>query len=165
MIARKTAFAGYDLDVMTSVKLVDASTTPSSSTFEFTITAAYSNLNHVMHGGAAGVIFDMCTTSALGPCSKPGYWDFLGGVTRSLNLSYLKAVPVGTRVRIESTVVQAGRTMAMIRGRMVSLDGKTVYCTCEHHKVAVPSKGEYLTEEFETEWDRRWKGKEVKGKL
>jgi len=47
----------------------------------------------VMHGGAAGLIFgmpwvaekkegymtdfvgDMCTTTALGPVAKPGYWE------------------------------------------------------------------------------------------
>jgi acyl-coenzyme A thioesterase 13 len=75
-----------------------------------------------MHGGAAGVIFDMCTTTALGPLARPGFWEwvsflfisdvsavklllgmalmtcgsFLGGVTRSLNISYLKAIPMGT---------------------------------------------------------------------
>lgn len=27
-------------------------------------------------GGAAGVIFDMCTTSALGPLAKPGFWEY-----------------------------------------------------------------------------------------
>lgn len=37
-----------------------------------------------------------------------------------------------------------GRTMAMIRGTMESLDGKIIYCTCEHHKVAVPTPAEHL---------------------
>lgn len=48
-----------------------------------------------MHGGAAGVIFDMCTTTALGPVAREGYWDFLGGVTRTLGVGYLRAVPTG----------------------------------------------------------------------
>jgi hypothetical protein len=58
--------------------------------------------------------------------------------------------------------------MAMIRGQMTSLDGKTVYCTCEHHKVAVPTRQDHLVEEYEVEWDRLWKEEErakVKGKL
>ena len=29
--------------------------------------------------------------------------------------------------------------MALIRGTLESVDGKTVYATCEHHKVNVPS--------------------------
>lgn len=59
----------------------------------------YGNYNGVMHGGAAGVIFDMLTTIALGPVARPGFWTFLGGVTRTLSISYLKAVPIGTSPR------------------------------------------------------------------
>lgn len=61
----------------------------------------------------------------------------MGGVTRSLNISYLRAVPIGTTVLLTSRVVQAGKTMAMIRGEMTSLDGSIVYATAEHHKVNV----------------------------
>jgi acyl-coenzyme A thioesterase 13 len=67
-----------------------------------------------MHGGAAGVIFDMATTSALCPVARPGFWEFMGGVTRTLNISYLKAVPVGTTVRLSSKVESVGKQMAMI---------------------------------------------------
>ncbi len=47
----------------------------------------------------------------------------------------------------------------------MSTDGKTVYCTCEHHKVAVPTRKEHLTGEFEVEWDRLWNEEEKKEKL
>lgn len=67
----------------------------SSSTTKLHVGQEYGNLNDVMHGGAAGVIFDMLTTIALGPVARPGFWTFLGGVTRTLNINYLKAVPVG----------------------------------------------------------------------
>lgn len=72
----------------------------------------------------------------------------------------------GTTVRIHSKVMQVGRTMALIRGTMTSQDGETVYCTCEHHKVAVPSRKEHM--EFVVEWDgvmeerEREKGKGAK---
>jgi acyl-coenzyme A thioesterase 13 len=49
--------------------------------------------------------------------------------------------------------------MAMIYGEMTSPDGKVKYSTCEHHKVAVPTRKEHLTPEFEVEWDRVWKKK------
>lgn len=75
--------------------------------------------------------------------------SFLGGVTRTLNISYLRAVPIGTTVRINSKVVQIGRTMALIRGEMVSLDGKTTYCTADHHKVHVPTRVEHLKPAYE----------------
>ncbi|TVY33624.1 hypothetical protein LOCC1_G008399 [Lachnellula occidentalis] len=156
LIARSKNYTGFDRHVMDTVQIIDASPEGTVS-FDLLIDERYSNLNGVMHGGAAGVIFDMCTTTALGPLAKPGFWDFLGGVTRSLNISYLRAIPIGTTVRINSKVIQAGRTMAMIRGTMSSLDGKTVYCTCEHHKVAVPTRKEHL--EHRVQWDGVWEGR------
>ena len=117
-----------------------------------------------MHGGAAGVIFDMSTTTALCPLARPGYWEFMGGVTRSLNISYLKAVPIGTRVRLNNRVVGAGKQMALIRGEMTSLDGKTTYCTVEHHKVNVPMLPGHLSIELPTE-DGSENGKGVKSKI
>jgi acyl-coenzyme A thioesterase 13 len=123
-----------------------------------------------MHGGAAGVIFDMSTTTALCPIARPGFWEFMGGVTRSLNISYLKAVPLGITVRLNSKVVSVGKQMAMIRGEMTSLDGKTVYCTAEHHKVNVPVTPEHLNarvawdEEFAKEWKAKG-GSGVKSKI
>jgi acyl-coenzyme A thioesterase 13 len=81
----------------------------------------------------------------------------MGGVTRSLNISYLRAVPLNTHVRLHSEVIQAGRTMALIRGEMTSEDGKTVYCTCEHHKVNVPSLPEHMA--YKVDWDGLWDAK------
>lgn len=78
----------------------------------------------------------------------------MGGVTRCLNLCYLRAVPVGTTVRIHSEVVQCGKTTAMLRGAMKSVDGRIVYATCEHQKIHVPTQKGHLIKEFEIEWDR-----------
>jgi acyl-coenzyme A thioesterase 13 len=137
----------------------------------------YSSVGDVMHGGAAGVIFDMCTTTALGPLARPDFYlwvdfpsehllfctesyeSFLGGVTRTLSISYLRAIPIGTTVRIRSWVVSAGRTMAFIRSEMTSENGKKVYCTAEHHKVNIEAKSEHLA--VETDWDRET-GRQVK---
>jgi len=153
LIAKARNFQGFDKHIMENLKLVDA--TPQGTVdFEFLIDERYTNINGVMHGGAAGVIFDMCTTSALGPLAKPGFWDFLGGVTRSLNISYLRAIPVGTTIRLHSEVLQVGRTMAMIRGTMTSQDGKIIFCTAEHHKVSVPTQKEHLL--HKVPWDELW---------
>jgi hypothetical protein len=66
--------------------------------------------------------------------------------------------------------------MAMIRGTMTSQDGKTIFCTCEHHKVNVPTQTEHLS--YRVPWDDLWsadgaamksegegKGAEAKAKL
>ncbi|KAF2715144.1 thioesterase family protein-like protein [Pleomassaria siparia CBS 279.74] len=156
----------FDREVMKNMKIVDAGTDGSVS-FELTVGPNFSNLNDVMHGGAAGVIFDMATTSALCPVAKPGYWEFLGGVTRSLNISYLKAVPIGTSVRLDSKIISVGRQMAMIRGTMKSLDGKTTYCTVEHHKVNAPVLEQHRKAKvpWDDEFAKEWAEKGVKSKM
>jgi acyl-coenzyme A thioesterase 13 len=42
----------------------------------------------------------------------------------------------------------------MIRGTMTSQDGKTIFCTCEHHKVSVPTREEHLS--YRVPWDDLW---------
>jgi acyl-coenzyme A thioesterase 13 len=59
---------------MSELKILDA-TPQGTVTYILYIDAKYTNLNGVMHGGAAGVIFDMATTTALGPLARPGYWE------------------------------------------------------------------------------------------
>jgi hypothetical protein len=76
LIAARTSYNGFDRQYLSDARLIDASSTPTATaTFELTITEYYSNLNNVMHGGAAGVIFDMSTTCALGPLARPGFWE------------------------------------------------------------------------------------------
>ena len=51
-------------------------------------------------------------------------------------------------------MLQIGRTMALIRGEIRSVDGTVLYCTCEHHKVGVPTPKENL--EVRVGWDGWW---------
>ncbi|PSN71607.1 hypothetical protein BS50DRAFT_570935 [Corynespora cassiicola Philippines] len=150
----------FDRQVMEDLKLVDAGI-HGSVEFDLYISPDYSNLNDVMHGGAAGVIFDMGTTTALCPVAQPGYWEFMGGVTRTLNISYLKAVPVGTTVRISSKVMSVGKQMAMIQGVMTSLDRSITYCTAEHHKVNAPVLPHHrkVRIPWDDDFDKEWEGK------
>jgi acyl-coenzyme A thioesterase 13 len=91
----------FDREVMDSLKLVDAGM-DGSVAFEMTIGPNFSNLNStnlhpqlytrangipdVMHGGAAGVIFDMSTMTALCPLARPG---FVGHGPRPNDTSYI----------------------------------------------------------------------------
>ncbi|ROV97424.1 hypothetical protein VMCG_06871 [Cytospora schulzeri] len=126
----------------------------SSCTSRLYIGEDFGNYNGVLHGGAAGVIFDMLTTIALGPIARPGFWSFLGGVTRTLNLSYVKAVPIGTTVIIHAYVYQVGKRLAYIKGWMTSEDGKTTFAVCDHHKVHLPPLDEHLA--LRVPWDDLW---------
>lgn len=94
---------------------------------------------------------DMFTTTALTPLARPGYWEFMGGITRSLNITYLRGVPTDTTVLFRSHVVQHGKTVALVRGEMVSEDGKKVYAVADHHKVNVPMLPEHKA--ARVKWD------------
>ena len=74
LIAKARNYHGFDYELMSSVKIISA--TPKGEVeFELVSDEKYGNVNRVMHGGAAALIFDMCTTSALGPLARPGYWE------------------------------------------------------------------------------------------
>lgn len=75
----------------------------------------------------------------------------MGGVTRSLNISYLKGVKIGTTVWFRSKVAGVGRTMALIKGEMTNEDGSVVYATVEHHKVNTPMLKEHAA--ARVDWD------------
>ncbi|KAK2809994.1 hypothetical protein FQN50_003410 [Emmonsiellopsis sp. PD_5] len=66
-----------------------------------------------------------------------------GGATWELPVTEFWANLNGITIRIRATVIQHGRTMALIGAVMESPDGKVVYATAEHHKVHVPALPEY----------------------
>ena len=45
--------------------------------------------------------------------------------------------------------------MALIRGVMESVDGKTIYAVCDHHKVNVPTLPEHIDLREEMEQQRK----------
>ncbi|KAI5788286.1 HotDog domain-containing protein [Geopyxis carbonaria] len=93
-----------------------------------------------LHGGAAALIFDVCTTAALAPIAAPGFYSY-AGVTRSLNVTYLRPVPVGSEVSVVCEVLHAGRRLVTIRGE-IRVEGK-VCAVVEHLKANIdPPPGE-----------------------
>ncbi|CUS12135.1 unnamed protein product [Tuber aestivum] len=118
--------------------LLSAACAPAgTSTFEFTVAPSHTNRMGILHGGCAALIFDVCTTTALSPIAREGFWDYLG-ITRSLNISYFRPAPVGTVLLIRSEVVQAGRRLATIKGVISRKDDGKVCYTAEHLKVNIP---------------------------
>ncbi|KAI5837422.1 HotDog domain-containing protein [Morchella snyderi] len=126
-------YQGFDREIVESLVLISA--TPAAVVFELTIKAAHTNGLNNLHGGCAALIYDICTSTALMVMAREGFWEF-NGVSRNLNVTYIRPVPCGTKVRIESEVVHAGQRLATIRGVMKTEDGKIV-STAEHTKVNV----------------------------
>ena len=102
--------------------------------FRLEVRYVHSNAIGNMMGGAVSTVFDFCTTLALALVSRPGRWVWLG-VTRSLNVTMLRPVPVGTVVLVEGEVVGAGQNLAHLKGRMRRESDGMLLAICEHDKV------------------------------
>ncbi|KAI2471551.1 HotDog domain-containing protein [Annulohypoxylon bovei var. microspora] len=118
-----------------------------SITFKFTVQPIHSNGLNNLHGGCASTIFDACTTLPLHLISKPGFWQYTG-VSRTLNVTYLRPVPVGTTVYIKCDILHAGRNLCALRGEMraVTEDSREglLLVVCEHGKASTDPPSEKL---------------------
>lgn len=101
--------------------------------YSYTVPKDNQNRMGNMHGGCTASLFDWCTTLPLCLMTKPGFWLFLG-VSRTLNCTYLKPIPVGEKIFIECEIVSIGKTLATIRGVMKRQSDGDVLATCEHGK-------------------------------
>ncbi|KAL6239272.1 hypothetical protein BDW75DRAFT_236712 [Aspergillus navahoensis] len=105
--------------------------------FELTITPKHCNYLGNLHGGCAATLFDVLSSMILLGVSKPGFFE-LGGVSRHLNVTYLRPVPVGTRVKLVSKVVNVGKRLALMRSEILRVheDGREEVCVVSDHEKA-----------------------------
>lgn len=103
-------------------------------TFAFTVQPRHCNRLGNLHGGCTATLLDFCTSAALVPVARPGFWTLLG-VSRTLSATYLRPAPAGTEVRIECEIVQVGRRLATVRATVRRADDGAVIALCEHGKV------------------------------
>lgn len=129
--------------LLENLELVSASKhangTIGETVFTMTVQPEYCNRMGNLHGGAAATVFDICTTTALVPIAREGWWQY-AGVTRNLNITYLRPAPKGAKITITSNVVHAGARLATIKGEIRGEDGKLL-CMAEHLKANIdPTK-------------------------
>lgn len=111
----------------------------SSITFNFTIQSEHCNRMHSLHGGCISSLFDFTTTLALLLVSRPGFWESMG-VSRCLNVTYLRPAPEGTELLIECEVTHVGKSLAALKGTMRRKSDGKITATCEHTKVNVDKR-------------------------
>lgn len=106
-------------------------------TFRFTVNPLHTNGLRTMHGGCTSTLFDTCTTLPLHLVSKPGFWQ-RQGVTRTLNVTYLRPIPVGATIHIRCELLHVGRTLCALRGEMRAVDENgregSLLAVCDHGK-------------------------------
>ncbi|KAL4931296.1 PaaI family thioesterase [Aspergillus undulatus] len=117
-----------------------ASLTPTPSiSFTFTIAPKHCNYLGNLHGGCAATLFDALSSMILLAVSKPGFFQ-LGGVSRHLNVTYLRPVREGEKVRLRASIVNVGKRLALLRGEIVKVipgggEGEGEVCmVCDHEK-------------------------------
>lgn len=128
-------YKGTPTDPTSKLTLLTATTpTPKTAliTLGYTIPSFYTNPMGNLHGAAHALIHDNCTSLAMAAVSKPSFWMF-SGVSRVLDVKYLRGVKVGERVTIECEVVHVGGKAAALRGVIKDEQGR-VCSTCEHDK-------------------------------
>jgi acyl-coenzyme A thioesterase 13 len=111
-ISANKAIQGWGSALLTQgLSIVYASALPTGKViYEYVVQGSHANGLGNLHGGCTATLFDYCTSTALIPISKPGFWMFLG-VSRTLNVTYIRPIPIGEVVLIENEVVHAGKRM------------------------------------------------------
>lgn len=107
-----------------------------SITLAFTVQPDHCNRLQNLHGGCCATLFDFCTTLPLALINRPGHWQFMG-VSRTLNVTYLRPVPVGSEVTLHCEIVHVGKKLASLKGTMRRKEDGAIMATCEHGKVNI----------------------------
>ena len=115
------------------------SETTAKATYTFKVERFYCNGSGNLHGGAQSTFYDLCTSLTLQAIGNPGFW-INGGVSRVLTVNYLRPAPEGTELEMETEIIAAGKSLAMLRGVLKRASDGAPISTCEHNKAAVASK-------------------------
>lgn len=118
------------------VSVADPAGPHPSCRFSYTVQPDNCNRLENLHGGCAATLFDYCTTLPLALINRPGFWQFMG-VSRTLNVTYLRPVAVGVEVLLDCEIVQVGKKLATLRGTMRKRSDNTLLAVCEHGKVNI----------------------------
>ncbi|GIZ44431.1 hypothetical protein CKM354_000762900 [Cercospora kikuchii] len=124
------------------VKLVSftkQSDTTCKAVFSFKATRYYCNISGNLHGGAQATIYDMLTSFAMQAIGIKGFW-LNGGVSRTLECTYLRPAPEGTDLLCEVEVLSTGKTLSLHRGIIKRADNGAVISVGKHDKAAVMVK-------------------------
>lgn len=111
---------------------------------EFTVERMHCNAFGSMHGGAISTLFDQVTSLGISTISTPKFWLF-PGVTRTLNVTCILGIPMGTTVYVRTEVTSISKRMAVLKGELTDKEGKIIYATCEHGKVNIDDKWSALS--------------------
>lgn len=132
-------YSGFETHPLQQVTYISHSQYEQQIIYETTIPKSLCNKDDKLHGGAATTLLDNLSSTALLTIAQPGFWDNMG-VSRSLQVTFHRAVPAGTKVRIVCTVMSAGKQMACLRAILASSRAGELCVSCVHDKHTISLK-------------------------
>ncbi|KAF3482928.1 thioesterase [Arthroderma uncinatum] len=108
---------------------------PARVTYIATVASEMCNGLGNLHGGCATTLVDVATTTLL--LGMGGHFS-MGGVSRSLNMTFLRPAPEGTEISINCELVQAGKRLALLKADIRRTDTNQVLVLGDHDKASTP---------------------------
>ncbi|KAI5360029.1 Putative Thioesterase domain, HotDog domain superfamily, acyl-coenzyme A thioesterase 13 [Septoria linicola] len=132
-------FMERDVSLVSFTKLSDSTC---QAVFKFRVERFYCNISGNLHGGAQALFYDMLTSFAMQAIGVKGFW-LNGGVSRTLECTYLRPAPEGVDVLCEVEVMSTGKSLSFHRGVMKRADTGALISVGKHDKAAVMTKPGY----------------------
>ncbi|OKL57104.1 hypothetical protein UA08_07550 [Talaromyces atroroseus] len=131
----------WDIDqVESKLRLESASRgPPARATFRLYITPKMANFHNSIHGGCTATVIDILSSMLVIGASQPGMFQ-VGGVSRNLNVTYLRPMRVGSEVRVICELVQMGKRLALVKTEIRSVDNDELCALGDHQKANTDSK-------------------------
>jgi acyl-coenzyme A thioesterase 13 len=116
--------------------------------FSLTVNSSMTNGWGSLHGGSIATLMDICTSLCAAPTVigrqqqanksveelPQDNWMF-GGVSRTLNVSYLRPAMVDEELLLECEALAMGKQLASVRGSLKRRSDRTLIAICEHGMV------------------------------
>ena len=83
--------------------------------------------------------YDMCTSTALLAMGSRDFW-INAGVSRTLNVTFLRPAPEGEDCLLLCEIVSMGKSLSLLKGVITREKDGAIISMCEHDKAAVTSK-------------------------
>ncbi|KAI5296383.1 hypothetical protein KEM52_003247 [Ascosphaera acerosa] len=132
------AIKRFDTDIREEIRLESATLSPdmcATATCTMQVEAEHCNFFDTLHGGCIALLVDTVTSCMLGCLSGPGFWeDSMSGVSRTMNIRYLRPCAVGKTIRIVTTLVHPGKRSALLRVEVLDDQGRL--CAIGEHEKA-----------------------------
>ncbi|RAO70120.1 uncharacterized protein BHQ10_006132 [Talaromyces amestolkiae] len=106
---------------------------PARAIFRMLVTPSMTNALNNLHGGCAATIIDILTSIPVMAVGTPGVFQY-GGVSRNLNVTYLRPVPVHSEIRVVCEVTQIGKRLALLRAEIRRVEDDALCVLSEHQK-------------------------------